>query len=221
MENQKQFVLPHGVVAWDQVLQQPLRFAPWPYSAAQLACILKSFRQVPPSITSERVIFAARWFIAHTRKKSREPRKYNPSAELARLQVAVAELQNAIKAVHAKARKHLDDNPSLGSNAHPPMTLFQLTNALHHFNHDNRFALRRLPNGSQMGRAEKPQDEWLIWQFWTAWEIGHGRQPPTRGWPKFRTACTEPLASFGLVQRSDKAWQDVFAKAKARAKTPE
>jgi hypothetical protein len=151
-----------------------------------------------------------------------EPSKPNPSAELECVSRAASELLAAIRDTSPQARQHLDIHPSPSpGDDRQPMTIERLANALHQFEHDNRFAFRLATEDAAIGCPEKPQDEWVIWQLWTAWQLAHGGGRAQRGWQLFRAVCTDPLIKFGLLARSDRASHDVLAKARARAKLEE
>ena len=89
------------------------------------------------------------------------------------------------------------------------------------FKHDNRVALRSLPERDAMGRPEKLSEQRLIHTLWLAWGRAHAMHRPAQGWPAFRGACVEPLAlarfrGLGAPPRSSRAWETILTEAKRR-----
>jgi hypothetical protein len=215
-------ILPIGAPAWDQVTEPPLRFAPWPYNDAEVERIRKTLPAVSADVAIEEALFAARLFLARNRlrKKRKEPAKPDPHSELASIRDAAHQLLAAITAASPLADKHLIDNPSpavAGQPLHPLGLLYWIER----FKHDNRVALRSLPERDAMGRPEKISEQRWVYTLWRAWEDAHALAPPERGWPGFRTACVEPLAlarfrGLGAPCRDDRAWRTVLTEAKRR-----
>jgi hypothetical protein len=215
-------ILPIGAMAWDQVTEPPLRFAPWPYDNAELARIRKTLPEMSAAVAIEKALFAARWFLARNRLREiwNEPAKPDPHKELARIRDAADELLAAIKAASPLADRHLIDHPSPAVVGQPLRPL-GLLRWVERFKHDNRRALRALPERDAMGRPEKISEQRLIYTLWRAWKDAHAPASSERGWPSFRSACIEPLARFGRfapqpVVRSPRAWETVLTEAKRR-----
>jgi hypothetical protein len=171
-------LLPEGATAWDQVTEPPLRFAPWPYTEEEVERIRKTVPATSGAAAIEKSLFAARWFLARNRlRESRgEPAKPDPHSELARIRDAADELLSAIKAASPQATRHLFDHPSPGAGS-PPMWPGGLLYAIEHFSHDNRFALRSLPERAVMGRPEKISEQRWVYALWLAWEEAHAPDP--------------------------------------------
>jgi hypothetical protein len=187
-------ILPIGAMAWDQVTEPPLRFAPWPYDNAEIDRIRKTLPEPSASVAIEEALFAARLFLARNRlrERRREPAKPDPRSELASIRDAADELLAAIKAASPLATRHLLDHPSHGAGS-PPVRPGDLAYVVERFKHDNRVALRSLPEASSAGPPEKPSEQRLILSLSLAWDGAHVLARTRRGWPAFRDACTEPL----------------------------
>jgi hypothetical protein len=114
-------ILPVGAMAWDQVTEPPLRFAPWPYDNAELARIRKTLPEMSAAVAIEKALFAARWFLARNRLREirNEPAKPDPHKELARIRDAADELLAVIKAASPQATRHLFDHPWPGAGSPP------------------------------------------------------------------------------------------------------
>jgi hypothetical protein len=213
--------LPIGAMAWDQVTEPPLRFAPWPYDNAEIDRVRKTLPAVSADVAIEEALFAARRFLHRNwlRKSREEPSKPDPHSELARIRDAADELLTAIKAASPLATRHLLDHPSPGAGS-PPVRPGDLAYVIERFNHDNRFALRSLPEPSGAGPPEKPSEQRLILSLSLAWDGAHALARTRRGWPVFLDACTEPLTRrfgrLGPLVRSPRAWQNLLDAAERR-----
>jgi hypothetical protein len=217
-------ILPLCAMAWDQLTEPPLRFAPWPYDTAEIDRIRRTLPAPTAGVAIEGALFAARWFLARNRLREtrKEPAKPDPHSELVRVRDAIEGLKEALRAASPQATRHLLDRPSPGAGS-PPMRPGDLLYALEHFSHDNRFALRSLPDPAGAGPPEKPSEQRLIYSLWLAWKSAHALDLPARGWPAFRSACIEPLTlprfrSLGPPWRSERAWQNLLAAAEQRFK---
>jgi hypothetical protein len=214
-------ILPIGAMAWDQVTEPPLRFAPWPYDNAEIDRIRKTLPAVSADVAIEEAIFAARLLLARNRLRERrkEPAKPAPHSELARIRDAADELLAAIRAASPLATRHLFDRPSPGTGS-PPVRPGDLAYVVERFKHDNSFALRSLPEPAGAGPPEKPSEQRLILSLSLAWDGAHALAWTRQGWPAFRDACTEPLtrrfARLGPLARSPRAWQNLLAAAERR-----
>lgn len=216
-------LLPKGAVAWDQLLDPPLRFGPWPYTDAEIDDIRKTLPAATADGAVKEALFAARWFLARMRLKERrkEPPKPDPHAELLRIRDAVAALKGAIKGASPQATQHLIERPSPGA-ANPPIRPLDLLNVIEHFEHDNRFAFRALPERDMIGAPEKLSEEALVYRLWLAWKQAHAARLPKDGWPAFRAACVNPLLSARFpkelrpARRDERGWQTLLARARSR-----
>lgn len=79
--------MPKGAVAWNQAVEPPLRFAPWPYTRAELKRIRDALPAGRACSALTETIFAARLFLVgeHLRRKDNTPPKPDPRGELERI----------------------------------------------------------------------------------------------------------------------------------------
>jgi hypothetical protein len=217
-------ILPVGAMAWDQVTEPPLRFAPWPYDNAELARIRKTLPEMSAAVAIEKALFAARWFLARNRLREirNEPAKPDPHKELARIRDAADELLAVIKAASPQATRHLFDHPWPGAGS-PPVRPGDLAYVVERFLHDSRLGPRALPASASAGPPEKLSEQRFVYMLSVAWKNAHPLSTTTRGWSSFRDACTEPLPRrFGLLgprTRSERAWQTLLAEGERRYKS--
>lgn len=209
-----QSILPPGAWAWDQVLDEPLRFAPWPYTADELALIQKLLPNGTPTYFLERIQFVARDYVACKHKKSRRPSKANPHNELQRIKSAVAELQEALEAASIGVHLHL--RSTAGQYFARQSTPFVLLKNLDVFCTTNQHGLRKLPEKSPSGGPPKSSllDRTVL-EFWLVWRAAHRGTTPARGWPEFRSACCWAGGTYRLPKNNtDKMWQTALLRAK-------
>jgi hypothetical protein len=215
--------MPEGAVAWSQVTDPPLRFAPWPYTESELTQIRAALPACRTDIASAETIFAARFFLVgeHIRRRYNAPPKPDPRGELEQILDASDRLRAAIRAASPEAVRHLAAYPSPAA-GEPPVDPYTLNGVLRQFEHDNRFAFRNLPDRNMIGAPEKLREEALVFRLWTAWRRAHDMHPPGRGWPVFRSASVAPLGATRFLkelrpaQRTDRAWQDLLKRARER-----
>jgi hypothetical protein len=219
----RQTILPDGAIAWDQVLEPPLRFAPWPYTEAELQRIRDALPAAGADIAITKTIFTARIFLVgeHIRRKHATPPKPDPRGELERILRASKELRAAIRAASLEALQHLLSHPSPGA-GNPPFLPGDVRYVLLRFEHDNCVAFRDLPERDLRGAPETLREEALVYGLWTAWRFAHGMRPPARRWPAFRTSCVDPLRGARFpkdlrpADRIERAWQQVLRRARDR-----
>jgi hypothetical protein len=205
------------------VLEPPVRFAPSPYTQAELERIRGTLPSNSVDAAATAAILAARRFLVgrHLREKENTPPKPDPHQELWQFQRALEELRAAIRALSPDAIQHLASHPSPGA-GRPPLRPYDVNLLLHRFEYDNRFAFRDLPERHMIGAAEKLEEEALIYRLWTAWRFAHGMRSSTRGWPAFRSACFEPLLGVRFRKelqpsaRTERGWQMLRARAVVR-----
>jgi hypothetical protein len=222
-EKEADGLLPAGAAEWDQVLEQPLRFAPWPYTEIELMRIRDTLPTSVASIADKEAICAASWFVfqGHFVEKYRLSPKADISKELERILRASKELGDAICAASNETLEHLSRHLSPLA-VKPPIRAQDLLSHLFWFEHDNRLSFRSLPEFDRIGAPEKTREELLIFQLWTAWSRAHGMRPPKRGWPAFRAACVDPLSDARFPKalhpslRTDRAWQSLLQRARRR-----
>ena len=218
-------LLPKEAIAWDQVLEPPLRFAPWPYMDAELECIRDALPANGAAIALTHTIFAARLFLVagQLRRNQAAPAKPDPRGELERIILAMTDLRAAIRSASPQAVHHLSSHPSPGV-GRPPVRLRDLSYALHRFEHDNRYALRVLPQRETIGAPKKLSEEASVYRLWIVWRSAHEPRPPTGGWPAFRDASLDPLRDVRFpkelhpASRTQRAWQLLLARARARTR---
>ena len=216
-------MLPKGAIAWDQLLEPPLRFAPWPYTRAELDKIQGALPAVGADVATEEAMFAARRFLAvgRLRQKDNTPPKPDPRGELERILRLSKELRAAIRAASLEALQHLLSHPSPGA-GNPPFLPGDVRYVLLRFEHDNCVAFRDLPELDLIGAPETLREEALVYWLRTAWRLAHAMRPPARGWPAFRAACVDPLRGTRFpkylrpADRTERAWQQVLRRARDR-----
>jgi hypothetical protein len=222
-EGEADGLMPEGAVEWDQLLELPIRFLPWPYTLVELDRMWDALPAPGAALATRTAIFAARWFLADARLKQNfgvSP-KADPRSELNRIVRASRELGDAICAASNETFEHFSSQLSPLA-AKPPVRAHDLLSYLFWFEHDNRFAFRNLPEHDRIGAPEKTRDEDLIYRLWKAWRYAHAERPPVRGWPIFRAACLDPLADakfpneLRLAPRLERGWQALLARARAR-----
>jgi len=217
-------ILPDGADAWDQVLERPLRHAPWPYLEPEWELI---HRLASCSEASELAIFAARQWIANRSLKTPEtPAKPDVISELTEIARLVAELRGSISRCSVQAQQFLREHSRPLALPEDREPLMVVRHAVNRFDSETHVAIHLLhdpvflgshPELAMLGRPENLANEWLIYWIWRAWVHAHAGRAPKRGFPAFRESCLDPLVRFGLPALSAKAWQDALAKAKRRA----
>jgi hypothetical protein len=209
--------LPRRVRAWDELFASPLRFGRWPYRKKEHAAIAATLPQ-PCSVQAfTAIVFAARWYMRRMDLRASEPAKPDPHTDIQRLENAVRALKRAATDLCPQALHHLSRNlRPVRAPGEAPFDVHRLQHALERFSHENRWAFERtgeppldvLPTDKKKakalaakylgrrpkgGRAEKLQDEALIYQMQQAFIACHGGKHPSRGWPAFRDAAMNPL----------------------------
>ena len=101
-------LMPPGAVEWDQLLELPIRFLPWPYTLAELDRIWDALPAPGAALATREAIFAARWFLAdaHLKQNFGASSKADPRNELNRILRASRELGDAICAASNETFEH-------------------------------------------------------------------------------------------------------------------
>jgi hypothetical protein len=157
------------------------------------------------------VIAAARDFVVSAdlqpKKKSNAPR------EIEALRNAVNELMRALGDLSTSTAAYLKSRCEQSKAYDDVLDPDALMRTLHRFKFENRRGLQEKPAQPKAGPIAKVRVHALLTRLKASFKMGHGGTLPTRGWPEFRKACTDPLEQrHKLEHRSPKGWQEALKK---------
>jgi hypothetical protein len=111
-EGEADGLMPPGALEWDQLLELPIRFLPWPYTLAELDRIWDALPAPRAALATRTTIFAARWFLAdaHLKQNFGVSPKADPRTELNRILRASRELGDAICAASNETFEHFSSH---------------------------------------------------------------------------------------------------------------
>jgi hypothetical protein len=194
--------LPAGAVAWDQVLEYPYRFVPWPYTPDEFAAIVELLEGPGQSRAIDTVLRASRLFICRTKRWVSTPDKPNIRRELAGIKAAISKLDEAIKATSGRTHQHLNAMMMHGRVAvdEKPCSLFDLQHTLFRFEIHNRQAFNEPSPEAKGGPRTKHHEKDFFKWIKRAFDIcNRGAQ----GYYEFERRCADPLQGPGLLPRLD------------------
>jgi hypothetical protein len=199
--------LPEGALAWDQVLEYPHHFVPWPYTPEEFVAIAEFLTGPNQENAMSMVMWASRLFVCRASKWLSTPDKPNTGRELANIQALILRLQKAIKAASPLTHNHLAAmmRSNIVREGERPCSLHDLLYALDCFEIHNRPALNEPPPVAKGGpRTRYHEKEFFKWI-----KLAFDRcNPGAGGYYKFELACAAPLQGPGLFPPVDaKAWQ--------------
>jgi hypothetical protein len=194
--------LPEGALAWDQVLEYPYRFVPWPYTPEEFAAIVELLPGPSQDTAITTVLWASRLLIRRAKRWVSTPDKPNVRRELKHIQDATLKLRKAIEATSGRTHQHLNEMtmPGIVPEGERPCSLSDLQHTLHRFEIHNRQAFNEPPREAKGGpRTKHHEKDFFNWTK-RAFDIcNKGAQ----GYYEFERRCADPLQGPGLLTRLD------------------
>jgi hypothetical protein len=185
---------------------------PWPYFPAEAAEIRAALPVSACEVAIAKVIAEARHFLSSPAIAERATDiRPNARTQIQRLTIAVDEARDALKALDREALLHLSSTAEL-----PDEAPLRFLTAVYAFGYNR--GLIDLPIVNVIGRKPNRHINELQRRLKVIWEEAHKpRRRPTRGWPRFRDACLDPIDPAPPADK--KSRQDQLLSAKRREKS--